>query len=63
MFRPDNYSVVLTTSINDASIITHHSLKKEIPEYHLIEKGMYEFGDGYTISFLNNVKETGYISD
>lgn len=53
IFRPWRFSVVLTTSMDDACLPAHDTLVRTVSGYAMTEKSLYEFDCGYSVSFLN----------
>jgi S-adenosylmethionine decarboxylase len=55
IFKPEKFSLVLTTSIDERFRTTHSTVADAVPEYTRVEKSLYEFDCGYTITFLNYI--------
>jgi S-adenosylmethionine decarboxylase len=56
IFKPEKFSLVLTTSIDDRFRITHSTVADALPAYTRAEKSLYEFDCGYAITFLNYIR-------
>jgi S-adenosylmethionine decarboxylase len=55
IFKPEKFSLVLTTSIDERFRTTHSTVADAVSEYTRVEKSLYEFDCGYTITFLNYI--------
>lgn len=53
LFRPGRFSVMLTTSMDDACIKAHDTVVDAVPGYMATDKSFYELDCGYSITFLN----------
>ena len=53
IFKPEKFSLLLTTSMNEKILNGHSNFVSVIPEYHVDERSLYEFDCGYLIMFLN----------
>lgn len=53
IFRPGRFSLVLTTSMDDACMASHETIYNAGPGYAVKDKSFYEFECGYGVSFLN----------
>ena len=53
IFKPEKFSLLLTTSMDEKYLDGYSTLVNVIPEYKVTEKSLYEFDCGYSIMFLN----------
>ena len=56
IFKPEKFSLVLTTSIDERFRTTHSTVADAVPAYFRAEKSLYEFDCGYAITFLNYIR-------
>lgn len=59
VFKPGRFSVSLTSTMNDHCLSLHPALSGDISQYKIMEKGMYEFDNGYCVTFVNRQKNRG----
>jgi S-adenosylmethionine decarboxylase len=55
IFKPEKFSLILTTSIDDRFRTTHSTVTDPVTAYTRTEKSLYEFDCGYAITFLNYI--------
>ncbi len=53
IFRPERFSLVLTSTMDPHSRRLHHTLPDRAPGYRALEKSYHEFNCGYAVSFFN----------
>ena len=53
IFKPEKFSLLLTTSMDEKYLDGYSTLANVISEYNVTEKSLYEFDCGYSIMFLN----------
>ncbi len=53
IFKPEKFSLLLTTNTNEKSLDGHSSLANVMSEYNVTERSLYEFDCGYSMMFLN----------
>lgn len=58
-FRPGRFSVVLTTSLDEACLATHDTVAVPPPGYVIADYTWYEFDCGYAVTFLNFLHRKG----
>ena len=56
VFRPGKFSIALTTSMDDHFLSLHSTVANVLSGYSMTEKSLYKFDCGYTITFLNYIK-------
>ncbi|GBC61302.1 adenosylmethionine decarboxylase [Desulfonema ishimotonii] len=57
IFRPGRFSLVLTTSMDDATRASRKTVIGPLPGYDIADKSLYEFDCGYGSVFLNFTRE------
>jgi S-adenosylmethionine decarboxylase len=57
-FRPGKFTAMLTTSMEPELLEGHKNLADGNLGYRMTEKSTYEFDSGYTVTLINNVKES-----
>ncbi len=53
IFRPERFSLLLTTGIKGCSQLAHKTLYHAAKNYLVTDKSLYEFDCGYNVTFLN----------
>ncbi len=56
IFRPENVTIALTTSMEDHFLSLHPTVSQALPGYAKTERSLYEFDCGYAVTFLNYKK-------
>ncbi len=60
IFKPQRFSIVLTTTKSRKTVSIHEAIaKKALSGYNLTETSLYGFDCGYTITFLNYIGNSG----
>lgn len=60
IFKPQRFSMVLTTTKSKKALPVHEAISKKVPiGYNLVETSLYGFDCGYTITFLNYIRTNG----
>jgi S-adenosylmethionine decarboxylase len=55
VFKPQKFSILLTTSMDEACLNSRSSVVSVLPDYVVTEKSFYEFDCDYSLTFLNYV--------
>ncbi|MBL7180647.1 MAG: hypothetical protein ABIK98_05950 [Pseudomonadota bacterium] len=55
LFKPEKFSVLLTTGMDDRDPQLHHMVIDTAAGYNVTEKSLYEFDCGYAVTFFNYI--------
>jgi S-adenosylmethionine decarboxylase len=57
VFKPQKFSLLLTTSMDEACVQSRATAVSVLPNYVIIEKSFYEFDCDYSLTFLKYIKD------